>query len=202
MPMLATAFRRLELYESTYGFTGERVWAQACSLFVGLMLVWRGVTLWTWPWRFGVGAVASAVLVLLGMNVLDPDDFVARRNLQRPADAVALDRGYLRSLSADAAPALLEAGIDPAQPADEGLASFNLARPAGAEVVARVVSRFNLRRAARRAACGDFSSTCLQVLAGVAAPSPRPPPRACRRRAPARRRRRPRGRGRSPSRRS
>ncbi len=128
LPMLASAFRRLGLYEATYGFTEQRVWAQACSLLVGLMLAWRGVTLWTWPWRFGVGALGSAVLVLLAMNLLNPDAFIARENLARPEGVVQLDSAYLSSLSADAAEVLAQAGIQVQRPMRDGVASFNLAR--------------------------------------------------------------------------
>jgi hypothetical protein len=128
LPMLASAFRRLGLYEATYGFTGERVWAQACSLSIAMMLAWRGVTLWTWPWRFGVGALASGVVVLLGMNAFNPDAFIARKNLSRSSEVVAVDQAYLRTLSADAAPVLDEAGVQRATPRPDSIAGFNLAR--------------------------------------------------------------------------
>jgi hypothetical protein len=130
LPMLASAFRRLGLYEATYGFTGDRVWAQACSLLIAMMLAWRGVTLWTWPWRFGVGALASAVVVLMGMNAFNPDAFIARQNLARSTGVVGLDTAYLRTLSADAAPVLEGYGLDVAAPREDTLAGFNVARAA------------------------------------------------------------------------
>lgn len=128
LPMLASAFRRLGLYEASYGFTGERVWAQACSLLIALMLAWRGVTLWTWPWRFGVGALVSGVAVLIGMNLFNPDAFIARENLARTSSSVVVDRAYLGTLSADASPVLREAGIDSVTARDDSLAGFNVAR--------------------------------------------------------------------------
>ncbi|MFT3841794.1 MAG: DUF4173 domain-containing protein [Myxococcaceae bacterium] len=130
LPMLASAFRRLGLYEASYGFTGERVAAQACSLLIALMLAWRGVTLWTWPWRFGVGALASTIAVLIAMNLFNPDAFIARENLARTSTSVVVDRAYLSTLSADATPVLKEAGIYPVTIREDSFAGFNFARAA------------------------------------------------------------------------
>lgn len=136
LPMLLSAVNRMMLYEDVYGFTRQRVLSQAVCVFVGLLLVWRAVTLWTWPHRFAVGVVAAGALVLLGFNALNPDAFIARKNVERPG---AIDAAYLRELSADAAsvlravPAERLGAYDAAlfaqrRSAPGSLASFNLAR--------------------------------------------------------------------------
>ncbi len=136
LPMLVSAFARMLLYEDAYGFTRQRVTSQAICVFVSLLLVWRGVTLWTWPKRFAVGVVGSLVTVLFAFNLLNPDAFIASQNLAR--DGV-VDLTYLRSLSADVAPMLRSVGTSrngdadplmstaPATPEDS-VASFNLSR--------------------------------------------------------------------------
>lgn len=109
LPLLASAFRRMSLYEEAYGLTTQRLWSQACSVLLALWLAWRAVTLWTAPHRFAAGAVAGAVALLAGMNLLDPDALIARGNLERlHTEGRSLDSGYLGELSADATPALVD----------------------------------------------------------------------------------------------
>lgn len=160
LPLLASAFRRMSLYEEVYGFTTQRVWSQACSVLLGLWLSWRAVTLWTSPHRFAVGAVASAVALLAGLNALDPDAFIARRNLE--AQGRPLDVGYLGELSADATPALLDFALGKGderarvqvcrallrdREAAPALSSFNLSRWLGQRRLAATEGR-------RAALCG------------------------------------------------
>jgi len=57
--------------------------------------------------RFGWGALLSGFLVLLCLNLLDPDAAIARVNLERGRETGRLDTLYLRRLSADAVPVLL-----------------------------------------------------------------------------------------------
>ncbi|MDP3504547.1 MAG: DUF4173 domain-containing protein [Myxococcales bacterium] len=136
LPMLLSAVNRMMLYEDAYGFTRQRVLSQVVCVFVGLLLVWRALTLWTWPHRFAVGVVAASVLVLTGFNAMNPDAFIARKNIER---ARYLDVFYLRELSADAAPVLraipaarLEAyeaaHFSQYRSAPGAVSSFNLAR--------------------------------------------------------------------------
>ena len=51
-------------------------------------------------------AVLTAGTVLLGLAVLNPDGYVAERNVQRYAETGKADWYYLADLSADAVPAL------------------------------------------------------------------------------------------------
>jgi hypothetical protein len=143
LPMLASAFRRLMLYEEAYGFTRLRVVSQAATVVVGAWLVWRGVTLWRWKHRFAVGAVVAATVGVLGLDVLNLEAWVARRNVERALETGRLDERYLAELSADAAPVLeramaenperfygaLRADLESLRsiPAD-GALGFNLAR--------------------------------------------------------------------------
>lgn len=104
VPILACGLSRLVLYEQMYGYTELRVYASFAVLVSGLLLGWRAVTLWTLKTHFGVGAGAAVLLALAGLDLLDPDAYIAERSLTRPKTIVELDEAYLMSLSADAAP--------------------------------------------------------------------------------------------------
>lgn len=118
MVVVASALYRMYTYQQAYSFTGERVFVMGFELLLGtvflLMLIagipWRGA----WIPRTVVGL---AVLLLLGLAVLNPEDYAARRNIQRYEETKAgcadrsdctgkIDLWYLRALSADATPAL------------------------------------------------------------------------------------------------
>lgn len=136
LPMLLSAVNRMMLYEDAYGFTRQRLFSQVICVFVALLLVWRAITVWTWPRRFAIGVVGSSVLVLTAFNAMNPDALIARKNIER---AGLIDAWYLAELSADAAPILRSIPADRLNPyhaslfaqrrsAPSSFSSFNLAR--------------------------------------------------------------------------
>jgi hypothetical protein len=58
--------------------------------------------------RFLPGAAGLAAVMLLGLYVLSPDDFIVRTNAGRVEEQRPFDAYYATSLSADAVPALLD----------------------------------------------------------------------------------------------
>lgn len=106
--VLISALRRLGLYEEAFGFTHDRFAGHVVILWmagvIGLLLVagwlWRG----DWLPR---AVVASVAIALVGVNVVNPDRFIAQRNIDRFERTGRLDVAYLSNLSADAAPALV-----------------------------------------------------------------------------------------------
>ncbi len=112
--VVGSALRRLALYEEAYGFTRLRVLVGAVELWLGLVFVLvlvAGVRLRAgWLPRAVAG---TAVAGLLTVALLNPDGFIADRNVDRYQRTGDLDLAYLASLSADAAPALdrLPAGL-------------------------------------------------------------------------------------------
>lgn len=112
--VLASALRRLGLYEEAFGFTRARLAAHAVILWLAGLLVlvmvagarMRG---WWLP-RAAVGFTAVAVLAF---SLADPDGLVASRNVERYRDTGRIDLGYMAALSPDAVPALatLPAGL-------------------------------------------------------------------------------------------
>ncbi len=106
--ILASAVKRMALYESVYGYTHLRVYTHVLMVALAGVLAWRAVTLWWRPERFALGAFVGALGFLAALNVLNPDAFIARGNIERAAlGGYTLDAAYMvLSLSEDAAPEL------------------------------------------------------------------------------------------------
>lgn len=107
LAIVAVALTRMGWYEQAYGWTRLRVLVGAVELWLGLVFVLvlvAGVRLRAgWLPRAVAG---TAVLGLLAVTLLNPDRFIAERNVDRYHRTGDIDVGYLSSLSADAAPAL------------------------------------------------------------------------------------------------
>jgi two-component system sensor histidine kinase BaeS len=105
--VVASALSRMHVYEEAYGFTRLRLLVSVFEGWLGLLLVLvliAGVRLdGRWVPR---AAVLSAGAVLLGLAALNPDAYVAERNVERYAETGKADWSYLAGLSADAVPAL------------------------------------------------------------------------------------------------
>lgn len=104
--VLASAFHRLGLYESAFGWTGARllghvgiIWLAAVLVALVVGLVRRDLG---WIATF---MVAGAVIALIGLNLLNPDATIAANNLRRAGD---VDVAYLGHLSADAVPTIVD----------------------------------------------------------------------------------------------
>lgn len=133
--VVASALYRLHVYEQAYGFTRLRLLVSFFEGWLGvvvLLVLGAGLRLrGRWVPRAALLTGAAALVVLAGLN---PDGFVAARNVQRYEQTHKADWGYLAGLSADAAPALAAlpadvrgcVGIDP--PPAEGWLSWNLGR--------------------------------------------------------------------------
>jgi hypothetical protein len=105
--IVASAMRRMGLYEETFGFTRLRLLVTATELWLGLVFVFvigAGVRMrGRWLPRAVVG---TGALVLLGLGAMNPDAYIAERNVDRYHDTGKIDVEYLAGLSADAVPAL------------------------------------------------------------------------------------------------
>ncbi len=106
--MLISAFQRLALYEWTFGFTQLRVAVHVFMVWMGVTLAWYVIALWVRPDRFAIGALVCLFGFVLSLNLLNPDAFIVRKNLERYQAVGHLDLDYLTELSADAVPHLIE----------------------------------------------------------------------------------------------
>ena len=105
--VVASALFRMHVYEQAYGFTRLRLLVSVFEGWLGLLVVLAlaaGIRLnGRWIPR---AAVLSAGAALLGLALLNPDGYVAGRNVDRYLETGKADWEYLASLSADAVPAL------------------------------------------------------------------------------------------------
>ncbi|MFT4050408.1 MAG: DUF4173 domain-containing protein [Solirubrobacterales bacterium] len=110
--ILASALKRLGLYEEAYGYTRLRVLSHAFTYLVGGLLV--VLLAQVYVQRDGLmpmAAIALGFVVLFGLNLINPDAWIAAKNIE-----IARDRdrstaiAYTRQLSEDAVPTVLERG--------------------------------------------------------------------------------------------
>jgi hypothetical protein len=118
--VLASALKRLGLYEEVFGYTRLRLAAHTALLWFGAIFVLILVARGSWLPRAAV--VVTGVTVLL-FALSDPERRIAAHNMERYERTGAIDRDYLRGLGADAAPVTCEVTRGGA-----ALAGFNLAR--------------------------------------------------------------------------
>jgi hypothetical protein len=105
--VLASAGKRLLLYEEAYGMSELRLLSHSFMVALAPVCLWLVATLWRWRDRFAAGAALIAAAWLLGLNLLNPDAVIVRRNVAQMARTGHLDMAYLVRLSDDAVPALL-----------------------------------------------------------------------------------------------
>jgi hypothetical protein len=106
--LLASAFWRMMLYESAYGYTHLRLYVHIFEVWLGLAFLWFLVTLWLKPRRFAIGAFVAAVGFLATLNLINPDAYIVEQNLTRYRETGNLDLYYLTRVSIDGVPALVK----------------------------------------------------------------------------------------------
>jgi len=107
--MILSAFRRMRLYESTFGYTELRLYGYLFMIWLALLMGWFLITLWKQPQNFAIGFLLATIGYLATLNLLNPDAFVTRQNEARYQQTNDLDVAYLTTLSADAVPELIKA---------------------------------------------------------------------------------------------
>ena len=107
--VVASALRGMSVYQDAYGFTTLRLFVDVFEGWLGfvvLAIMVAGVA-GRGSWLPRVALVSGAV-ALLGLAAINPDAWVAGRNLDRYEATGDLDVSYLQSLSADAAPVIVD----------------------------------------------------------------------------------------------
>lgn len=106
MLVMASAFRRLMLYEEAYGFTTLRFYSHAFIVFlaVGFCLLLHKICRDKKDSALAFGIGISMALFLAAMNGINPDALIARRNIARYEATGKVDAHYLSRLSEDAVP--------------------------------------------------------------------------------------------------
>jgi hypothetical protein len=119
LAVVVVAIRRLNLYEDAFGLTMLRLFSELFSYWVGAVFLLLGAALAGLAggraWFVGAASAAGLVL-LLGLNLANPEAIVARDQLAGGHQVEREDPRYLSQLSDDAMPTLV-AGLDGLDPA-------------------------------------------------------------------------------------
>ncbi len=106
--MLVSAFQRLVLYETAYGFTRLRAYTHVFIAWLAALLVSvAAFDVFQRQRLFALAALLTSIGFALTLALLDVDSFIVRQNIQRFEQGETLDVGYLASLSADAVPVMV-----------------------------------------------------------------------------------------------
>ena len=113
--ILVSSLQRLALYEAAYGFTRLRTYSHLCVLWIGVLFLAILILEITQQYRFfTLATVLSIAGFVLTMNAINVDGFITTRNIQRlSAEDAALDTYYLKTLSNDAIPILIDLADNP-----------------------------------------------------------------------------------------
>jgi hypothetical protein len=162
--IVASAIQRMLVYQTAYGLTELRVVVTAALVWLTVVVVWFGATVFSGRRdRFACGGLVTAFVLVGSLQLINPAGLVARHNLDRIAELGGVDVEYLGSLGADAAPLLL-ARLDELSVEAQCLVAKRLVGQWGPERPWDMRS-FNLSESrARHAVEDDLGS--LQILAG------------------------------------
>lgn len=105
--ILVSAFQRLQLYESAYGFSRLRTYTHVFMIWIGVLLAAAVVLEVLKRSRlFALAIVLAAFGFGITLNIMNVDGFITQQNISRSVAGSELDVTYLASLSNDAVPAL------------------------------------------------------------------------------------------------
>ena len=116
--ILASAFQRLGLYESAYGFTRLRTYSHVFMVWLGIYMV--AIVVMEIFQHAELFATTTLVMILgfsLTINFLNIDGFIVTKNIYRSMRGEPFDSSYLAGLSSDAVSVMAEHFNDPALPA-------------------------------------------------------------------------------------
>ncbi len=105
----ASALMRMLVYTAEMGLTELRLYTTAFMMWLGFVLLWFGRTVVRGRRHlFTGGALGSAMLVLLALNLLNPVSLIAGYNLDRAAKGHELDVNHIVDLGGAAVPVVLD----------------------------------------------------------------------------------------------
>jgi hypothetical protein len=105
--ILVSAYQRLYLYESAYGFSRSRTYAHVFILWLGVLMLAVVIMEIIHQQRSFANITLAVVLgFTVSLNMLNVDSFIVRNNINRTVQGELLDISYLSSLSTDAIPEL------------------------------------------------------------------------------------------------
>jgi len=106
--LLGSAVLRMSIYTVEYGLTEQRLFTTVFMLWLAFVFAWFAVSVLRRRRElFTAGALGSALVCLLLLNVAGPEAVIVRTNAWRAARGRPFDAAYLASLGAGAVPSAL-----------------------------------------------------------------------------------------------
>jgi hypothetical protein len=107
--ILLSALKRLGLYEQAYGWTRLRLLSHAfCYLVAAVLILLAAQLYWNRRHLLIAGVVGAGFLTLAAVNAINPDAYIAKRNISAFRFNQKTGLGYLNLLSADAVPTVID----------------------------------------------------------------------------------------------
>lgn len=108
--VIVSAFKRLALYIDAYGMTTLRFYVAVFIMLLLVLFILLAVKFIRSKQEqfFAFGTLLTAVGFLIAVNVVNPDAFIARSNLEQYSQTGKIDVVYVGNLSADAVPWKIE----------------------------------------------------------------------------------------------
>lgn len=106
----ASAYRRMQLYRDEFGLTELRFYTTAFMIFLAVLLVLFAATVLTGRReRFAAGALAAAIVAVVTLHAINPDERIVATNIARDrAGERVLDTIYAFRLSDDSIPVVMQ----------------------------------------------------------------------------------------------
>ncbi len=107
--LMASALQRMLLYQREFGLTELRFFVTAFMGWLALMFLLYLVTVVRGRREYFLSTgIAVSFIFLLGLNILNPDAWIARTNIARAMEGKQFDASYNAHLSYDAIPILTQ----------------------------------------------------------------------------------------------
>lgn len=159
--IMASAMQRLFLLTGNlgYGLTTVRFYPMVVMIWFAIVFIWFGMTvLRSARQHFAWGALWSALFVLAGVHVVNPDEFIVRTNVRLMKEGRVFDSYYNSQLSDDAVPVLLES-MDSMNQVDQCVIKHHLSERLAERRAQTDLRSFNLSRSASLKELASFESS-------------------------------------------
>jgi Domain of unknown function (DUF4173) len=101
--IIASAIQRMRIYQQAYGLTELRFYGTAFLIWLAVVFALLLITILNGRRHlFAAAALASALIAVVCLNAVNPDNWIARVNIERFHQGKKIDVAYLNTLSDDA----------------------------------------------------------------------------------------------------
>jgi len=105
--ILTSAYTRMSLYETAYGFTYLRVLTHSFMMLLGILFIIAFYKIWNERMSLLKPYIVVSIMAYLIINFVNIDVLITKNNLDRYLETGKLDTQYLRNLSYDTIPQLV-----------------------------------------------------------------------------------------------